>query len=153
MDQGFDLLGDPIPEGWGKRGRPPHLPTGENRNKVRMLLAFDWEQERIAKALRITGKTLRKHYSRELGLADEARPKLEAELMFVTIREALAGNASMMKEARKLLEKHDLAELAESVKERGAKAPKLGKKEERQQAALDVDGKFAPPPPPPRLVN
>lgn len=38
----FDLLGDPIPEGFGKRGRPEHIPTVENRNKVRLLLALGW---------------------------------------------------------------------------------------------------------------
>ena len=36
----FDLVGDPIPEGWGKRGRPAHIPTHENRNRISLLLAF-----------------------------------------------------------------------------------------------------------------
>ena len=62
----FDLLSDPIPENFGKRGRPPHILTPENRNKVRLLLPFDWTDSRIAQALRITGATLRKHYFREL---------------------------------------------------------------------------------------
>ena len=29
----FDLFGDPIPENWGKRGRPQHIPTLKNRAK------------------------------------------------------------------------------------------------------------------------
>ena len=44
----FDLLCDPIPKGWGKKGRPEHFPTIENRNKIRLLLAFDWTNPRIA---------------------------------------------------------------------------------------------------------
>ncbi len=39
MTGDFGLLGDPIPETWGKRGRPPHRPTENNRNKIRLLLA------------------------------------------------------------------------------------------------------------------
>ena len=72
----YDLLGDPVPTNFGQRGRPPHVPTEENRQKVRLLLAFDWTNQRIARALRITGKTLRKHYFRELRQRDEARPAL-----------------------------------------------------------------------------
>lgn len=55
MSMSFDLLGDSILENFGCRGRPPHLPTEENRNKVRLLLAFGWTTPRIAQALRITG--------------------------------------------------------------------------------------------------
>ncbi len=62
----YDLLGDPIPPHFGKRGRPPHVPTAENRQKMRLLLAFDLSNQRIARALGITGKTLSKHYFREL---------------------------------------------------------------------------------------
>ena len=54
-----DLLGDPIPENWGKRGRPPHIPTERNRNKIRLLLALGWTKARITRALRIIGKTSR----------------------------------------------------------------------------------------------
>ena len=62
----YDHFGDPIPPLFGKRGRPPHVLPAENRQKVRLLLAFDWSNQRIARALRITGKTLRKHYFREI---------------------------------------------------------------------------------------
>ncbi len=89
----YDHLGDPIPPHFGKRGRPAHVLPAENRQKVRLLLAFDWSNQRIARALRITGKTLRKHYFRELRQRDEARPALEAA----------------MKELLRLIEHHDLA--------------------------------------------
>ena len=47
MAEVFDLLGDPIPERWGKRGRPPHIPIERNRNKIRLLLALGWTNLRI----------------------------------------------------------------------------------------------------------
>jgi hypothetical protein len=76
MTENFNLLGDPIPENWGKRGRPPHIPTERNRNKVMMLLAFGWNTDRIAKALSITAPTLRKNYFRELKVRLEARDRM-----------------------------------------------------------------------------
>jgi ATP/maltotriose-dependent transcriptional regulator MalT len=53
MTQAFDLFGDPIPENWSGRGRPPHIPCQGNRNKVSMLLALGCSNERIARALRV----------------------------------------------------------------------------------------------------
>ena len=66
----FDLVGDPIPEGWGKRGRPAHIPTHENRNRISLLLAFRRANRRIAQALRITSAALRRYYFRVLVRAD-----------------------------------------------------------------------------------
>ena len=60
----FDLLGGPIPENWGKCGRPPHILTERNRNKFTLLLALGRTNTRIARALGITGATLRKYYFR-----------------------------------------------------------------------------------------
>ncbi len=80
MDQNFDLFGDPIPENHGKRGRPPHMVTQENRNKVMMLLALGRSNERIAAALGITAPTLRKNYFRELKGRLDARERLDAAL-------------------------------------------------------------------------
>jgi len=66
----LDVFGDPIPEGWGKRGRPQHVATQQNRNKVTMLLlALGWNNRRIAKSLSIAPPTLRKNYFRELKLS------------------------------------------------------------------------------------
>jgi len=135
VSENLDLLGDPIPDGFGRRGRPPHIPTQENRLKVRMLLAFDWNEERIGRALRISAPTLRKHYFRELKLADEARDALEASLIATTIREAHAGSASMMKMAIKLIDKHDASLAGSTFGERRVREPKRGKKE---QALVDA---------------
>lgn len=128
----FDLLGDPIPENWGRRGRPAHVPTIENRNKVRLLLAFGWADQRIAQALRITAPTLRKHYFRELRDRDEARPALEANALMMVYQGAAEGNVGAMKELWRHIERLDL-QRPQALKR--AKPAKLGKKE---QATIDA---------------
>lgn len=140
MDGNFDLLGDPIPENWGKRGRPPHNPTTENRNKVRMLLAFDRDDGYIAKALRITKTTLRKHYFAELKQRDEARPALEAAALAAAVEGAKAGSASHLKVLMRMLENHDLVKLSEhEPQQRSPRSDKLGKKEAATLAANAPD--------------
>jgi len=136
MDANFDLLGDPIPENWGKRGRPPHIPTQENRNKIRVLLGMGWTDRRIAQALRITKATLRKHYFAELRARDEARPALEAAHVVMVYRAAAGGNVGAMKELGRLLEKMDLARPAPPARAQAAKPEKLGKKEQLARDAL-----------------
>jgi hypothetical protein len=76
----FDLFGDPVPANWGERGRPEHIPTQKNRNRVSMLVALGWSVARIAAALFVTQPTLRKHYFSELKYRDVARDRLEAAL-------------------------------------------------------------------------
>ncbi len=156
MAQDFDLLGDPIPEGFGKRGRPPHVPTEEKRRLVMMLQAFDWSIERIAAALSITPPTLRKNYFRELKAKAEARARADAKLIGALLDQVDEGNVAAIKALDAKFEKHDLARLAEAIKNRGHQSqptsePKKGKKEMAQDAAASVTGLFAPPAPPEKL--
>lgn len=150
----FDLLGDKIPEGFGRRGRPPHLVTDENRRKVMVLAAFDKNEEQIAAALSITPPTLRKHYFRELRSRLEARQRLEGKLLAALLAEVDKGNVSAVDKLWKRLDRHDLATVSDRVANRGKVEPKRakGKKELQREAAGEVSGKFAPPPAP-RLVN
>lgn len=134
MGGDIDLLGDPVPENFGRRGRPAHIPTGENCNKIRLLLAFGWSNKRIAAALRITGATLRKHYFRELRQREEARPALEAKTIMLLYTSAEGGNVGAMKELRRMIERDDLVR----PPARAASAPKeekLGKKASADRAA------------------
>ena len=132
----FDLLGDPVPENWLKRGRPPHIPIQENRNKVRLLLAFDWSDQRIARALRITAETLRKHYFVELRQRDEARAALEANAKMMVYRAAVGGNVGAMKMLVGMIDKHDLTRPRPPQK---TKPETLGKKALADLAAQDID--------------
>jgi hypothetical protein len=147
MARDLDLLGDPIPEGHGEPGRPEHIPTVQNRNKVRLLLAMGHTQAKVAAALDVDPKTLRKHYSPELQSRRRARAVLEGALTYAVAAKALEGDVPAYREMRKLLDKVDQAETDASL--RGAapkpeRAPRLGKKEERQQAAEEIGGIFAP---------
>jgi hypothetical protein len=131
MDQDFDLLGDPIPEGWGKRGRPPHIVTAKNRNKVMVLLAFGWSTDRIANALSITAPTLRKNYFRELKVRDHARDRVTGNLAEMLWEFAKAGNVAAAKEFHKMLDRSDLMgqHLKAHAPKKDRKSAKIGKKE------------------------
>lgn len=142
MAEIFDLFGDPVPANWGMRGRPEHVASQQNRNKVSMLVALGWSNKRIAAALIVTLPTLRKHYFSELRYRDVARDRLDAGLAMKLWEQVQAGNVGAMKEFQKLLERNDLmlyGQAARPAKETPVKEPKLGKKEEARLAAHQPD--------------
>lgn len=132
----FDLFGDPVPDNWGRRGRPEHIATQKNRNKVILLLAMGWSNERIARALAITAPTLRKSYRAELHRRAEARDRMDASLMMRCWELIDQGNVGAMKEFSRLLERNDLMLYGQTVPgEKSVKPAKLGKKD---QAIVDA---------------
>jgi len=130
VSENLDLLGDPIPEGFGRRGRPPHVPNDEKRRLVIQLLAFDWSPERISAALSITPPTLRKHYFRELRVKAEARSRVEARLLGALMAEAEAGNVTAIDKYFKRFDRFDIAHAPKPEKEE-----KVGKKEQARRDA------------------
>ena len=142
MPGDFDLLGDPIPEGFGKRGRPPHVPDDKKRIKVKLLLAVGRTDAEIARALGITDKTLSKYYFRELRSRDDARFQVEGTRLLKLYEAAEEGKVAANKELGKILEKAALAdnEFAKRAAAIGKKKePKLGKKEQSLQDARTPD--------------
>jgi len=135
--QTFDLFGDPVREYHPKGGRPQHVATQENRNKVSMLLAFGWNNERIARAIHVSLPTLRARYFAELKYREEARDRLDATLAMTLWKQVEAGNVSALREFRDLMEHNDLMLYGRS--EPAPKPPKLGKKEEAILAARKPD--------------
>jgi hypothetical protein len=129
----FDLLGDPIPPNFGKRGRPPHIPSQQNRNKIILLLAQGWPDARIAGALGITRPTLKRHYFSELKARDVARDRVEAIGLLSLWQMGREGNVAAMKE---YFRRHDAAigDIFDDKVER--EQTKLGKKE---QARVEAD--------------
>ena len=122
-----------------------------------VLLALGWEIEKIAAAIGITRPTLKKHYFRELKVRDEARARLEGNLVVGMAAKALAGDVPAYREVRRALDKADLVDADQvyrpTVRPPGKAVPKLGKKEERQAAAESVgEGIFAPGAPPARAT-
>jgi hypothetical protein len=146
MAENLDLLGWPIPEP-RDAGRPEHVPTDENRNKIMMMLVFKKTNAEIAKAVGLSQPTLRKHYLQQLDQRKVARLQLDATRWAATYAKVLAGDMQAIKELGKMLEAHDRAELAANfgadTHQRRERKPKLGKKEvakvEAETAGLDTE--------------
>ncbi|CDN52524.1 Resolvase helix-turn-helix domain protein [Neorhizobium galegae bv. officinalis bv. officinalis str. HAMBI 1141] len=145
MNTNFDLLGDPIPEGWGKRGRPPHVATEKNRNKVMLLLAMGWSISRIANAIGITQPTLRKNYFQQLRQRDLARDRLEGARLELAWEIAKTGNVGAMREFGKLMDRNDRMEVERELSASptrevdAAPSDRLGKKQLDEIRARDAD--------------
>jgi DNA-binding transcriptional ArsR family regulator len=156
VGENLGLFGWPLAEPREKAGRPEHVPTDENRNKIMMLLVFGLSNKEIGQAVGLSQPTLRKHYLQQLQQRRVARLQLDATRWAALYSKAVAGDVSAIKELGKVLERHDQSELASRVANRGTEEPqqrKLGKKEQAKKAATEVDGKFAPPAAPSLLVN
>jgi hypothetical protein len=146
MSRVLDLFGDPVPENWGKRGRPQHVPTQENINKVMMLVALGWNNERISNSLDITLPTFRKHYfslvNRQRSIA---RDRMDSAYAMRVWKEVEGGNVGAMRLWAQFLERNDRMETERSMgtPDRPAEAPtqieRVGKKAGDAQRALDAD--------------
>jgi hypothetical protein len=109
MDVKFDLFGDPVPDNFGKRGRPAHIPTSGNTNKVKMLVSLGWGNERIARAMGITPPSLRKHYFSVLKYRDEMRDRLDARYALKVWEQVEQGNVGAMRLWQQFIDRNDAA--------------------------------------------
>lgn len=146
-----DLFGDPVPVSRGKRGRPAHVPTAENRRFVQLALACGKGEDEIAAGLRITERTLNRHYFHELAGKASARLRLDMKNMAALVQQVEAGKTAAMALLSKRLDKIEKRELADRYQVAAPREPKLGKKDAAKAAAKGVDGIYAPPPAP--LLN
>ena len=139
MAENLDLLGWPIPEP-RDAGRPEHVPSDENRNKIMMLLVFGRTNAEIAKAIGVSQPTLRKHYLQQLEQRKIARLQLDATRYAALYAKVLAGDVGANKELGKMLTEHDRKEMAAAFgnEPRKGKATKPGKKEQANQDAKDA---------------
>ncbi len=143
MSENFDLFGHPIPEWKGMRGRPPYEPTGNDRNKIKLLLALGWSIERMANGIGISPATLKRYFRAELKERDAMRDRLDARRFELAMEQANAGNVAALKELGKMIERSD-AMLIEARLRQGHQAPtpekeeKLGKKEAARAAAKNA---------------
>jgi len=154
VDQEFseqvDLWGNPWFESQRKRGRPSHVRTVENANKINLLFALGGELQHAAAALGITMPTLRKHYKQELKDYFSAKTKLKGALLMLLWQEGEKGNVAAIKEMAKMLDLKEMRDLAKAVSarpqaEKTEKPVRQGKKELQLEAAADVEGKFSVP--------
>lgn len=128
-------------------GRPRFKPTSKQRERVKLLKAVGWSNERIAAQIGISPDTLASAFANEIQFGADAKRIENIEAME---KAAKKGNAS----AGKWL--HEQFAAAKASEQLGAretaspevKPPKLGKKDQQQEAAGRVAGIFAPPAPP-----
>jgi hypothetical protein len=146
MTQHFDLFGDPIPENWGRRGRPQHIRTTENINKVTMLVALGWGNERIASAMDITLPTFRKHYfSLVKRLRATARDRLDAAYAALLWKQVQEGNVGAMRLWQIFMDRNDRMDAERSLAadtERAGSPERVGKKILAEQQAMDADAEL-----------
>lgn len=147
---GVDLFGDPVIPRQEGRGRPEHTWSLENSNKVLLAFARGLSVKEAATAIGVSVPTLRKHYFAEVAKRTAARLRMEMTQLARLNTAAQDGNVAAEKELFKRLDKAALSNLADRVANRGGaeRKPKLGKKEEAQENAGNVRGKYAPPEPP-----
>lgn len=141
----------------GMRGRPPHVPTDETVNKVKMLLAFGWANSRIANALNITEPTLRRHYFSVLKVRAIARDALDARRAELLWQQVEKGNVGAMKAFDKMVEENDRMTKSRRVRDedddedevppppkRTGYVGKKGMATDAAQAALTLDPDLQP---------
>lgn len=125
----FDLFGHPIPVRRTLRGRPAHVRTLENANKINLLFACGEDEDAAAAALNICTKTLRKHYFPECEKRVAAAAAAKANLLQMLWALAEAGKPAAVKELFARIDKGDLDRMR--LPARPTKAPPVGKKEQR----------------------
>lgn len=143
-----DLFGDPWVAPRDPRGRKRHRRNPQIAEKVGVLKAAGHTVEAISLRVGLSEPTLRKYYLRELeGGADLAKALLNEKMW----EKAMAGNVSAARYVREEFGKGEEREADRSVRSRTPQEPRetpLGKKEERQAAAMLVEGRYATPPAP-----
>lgn len=146
-----DLFGDPVPIARGRKGRPAHVPTAENRRFVQLSLVCGHAETDIAADLRISTATLRRHYFHELGGKRSARRRLEMKNLGLIVAGAEAGKTAAQALLAKQIDKLRKRELADQYQAPAPAPEQIGKKEAKRRAAQEVTGLYAPLPQP--LLN
>lgn len=131
---GVDLFGDEILEPEDGRGRPAHVASDENRNKVSVLRAAGFEILEIAALLGVSDKTLNKYYFLEL---EQGALEKKAALALKLYEVAMAGNVPALKAFAVQLEKGQALPPPPKL-ESEATPEKLGKKKQAEAEAVDA---------------
>jgi hypothetical protein len=143
MDQILDLFGDPVPANWGQPGRPEHIASQQNRNRVSMLVALGWSNGRIAAAMYLTVPTLRKHYFSELATRRVARDRLDANIAMKLWDGVMAGNVTAIREFQAFKDRNDRMEIERAMgsndRPAGGSQERVGKKQLDARRAADAD--------------
>lgn len=154
-DGDTDLFGLPLLAEKG-RGRPAHVWTKENSDKISLLFACGRKPIEVARVIGITKPTFYKHYFNEIANAGHAPLMMKARQLERLNREAEKGNVTAEKALAAMIHAEQLRTLADRVQDRRPSepaAPKLGKKDAAKQAAGQMNGRFGARTPPPMMLN
>jgi hypothetical protein len=154
-DEILDLFGMPILAAKGK-GRPEHVWTVENSNKVNLLFACEKKATEIAHTLGISKPTFYKHYFNEIARAGQAPLMLTGLQLERLNAEADKGNVAAIKALNVMIEREQMRSAEGRVRDRGKGEPKpapLGKKEQAKVDAATAGGRFATRSAPERMIN
>ncbi len=115
MEPKFDLFGNPVREGLGRRGRPPYEATDKDRNRIKLLLALGWSIERMANALGISPATVKRYFRAELKVRDAMRDRLDARRFEIAMEQANAGNITALRELAVMIDRNDRMEIERAM--------------------------------------
>lgn len=143
--EAVDLFGLPILPERGK-GRPSHVWTSQNSNKVNLLFACGHKPIEVARVLGISKPTFYKHYFNEISRAGHAPLMMRAIQLSRLNEQAALGNVAAEKALAGMIQAEQIRNLSDRVADRGsakAPAPVLGKKDQAKANARQVQGRFA----------
>ena len=113
-----------------KGGRPAYVPEAKDREAVKLMAGHNIGQDKIALALGITEKTLRKHFKKELATAAS---QVEAQLVSNLFALAKGKDGTAFRANEFLLNcRFGWSRYAPSS---ASREPELGKKEQMERAA------------------
>lgn len=144
-DEVSDLFGNPVRQGKGKRGRPTFEVTERNRNKVKLLLALGWSNERVSNAIDCSLATLKRYFRAELSEREMMRDRLEAERIMVMSESAMSGVIGAARVLQQMIDRNDQMQAERSLVSKPAKAQAadgLGKKAMVRAQAHDAEAEL-----------
>ena len=155
----LDLFGMPVVERRVGKGRPEHVRTADNSNKINLLFACGRDIKDVAAAIGVSVPTLRKHYFSECEGRRHASVRMRALQLERLNAEAAKGNVTAEKALAGMIQAEQLRAVADQVATRGRPAKSepevtpLGKKEAAKVTASEQRGMFEARNPPPSMIN
>lgn len=136
-----DLFGDAVRLPNGRRGRPAHVYSQKIANKIMMLLALGWSQERVAAGCHLSVPTLRRHYFSILKTRSIQRDRMTAWQFEKLAEQAEKGNVGALREFQRMVEKNDAMLAAARMRDAqsaGQPQAPMGKKEAEMARAQTI---------------
>jgi len=137
MSEDLDLFGRPVRYVSREQGRPEHVPSKKNINKIMILLAEGRPNKIIAAAIGVSIPTLKKHYLHLLKDRDTTKLSLKAEIFSELLTLGFEqGNVSALNTALKTLDRIDIDGAGDRFRSRAGKEAKKSERIGKKAAAL-----------------